>query len=120
MFTSEQKAAIVRISFFIISADGKIEDSEMDFSFAMWQLSGITEQDIALARQMTGLEACNIVTQMNDDDKAFVCALLGCTIVADGEAAEQEIRVWNTLSEICNLPAMNLQDAAKIIKSRLQ
>lgn len=119
MFTSEQKAAIVRISFFIISADGKIEDSEMDFSFAMWQLSGITEQDIALARQMTGLEACNIVTQMNEEDKAFVCALLGCTIVADGQAAEQEIRVWNTLTEICDLPTMNLEQAAQIIKRRL-
>ena len=57
MFTSEQKAAIIRISFFILSADGKIEDSEMAFSFSMWQLIGVNEQDADLARTMTGIEA---------------------------------------------------------------
>lgn len=120
MFTIEQKAAIVRISFFILYADGKIEDREMDFSFSMWQLIGIGEQDAERARTMTGIEACNIVAQMADEDKSFVCALLGCLIISDGEVAEEEVRIWRVLSEICNLPSMNIEQAAAIVKARLE
>ncbi|MBE6192583.1 MAG: hypothetical protein J6K33_04320 [Alistipes sp.] len=120
MFTSEQKAAIIRISFFILSADGKIEDSEMDFSFSMWQLIGVNEQDADLARTMTGIEACNVVTAMAEEDKSFVCALLGCMILSDGEAAEQEVRVWRTITEICNLPAMSIEQATEIVRARLE
>lgn len=119
-FTEEQKAAIVRISFFMIYADGKIADSEMDFSLSMWSLAGITESDRDRAKTMTGRDACNIVAAMNAEQKEFVCALLGCLIVSDGEIADSEVRTWIILSELCDLPPMEINEAKKRLKDILE
>lgn len=119
MFTSLQKAAIVRLSFVIISADGKILDSESQFSCSVWHKIGVDATDGLAAKNMTALEAYNIVSQMEDSARELICAILGCLVISDGDADPNEIAQWRKISEVCNMPKMTIPEAVRIAHEKL-
>lgn len=114
MFTSLQKAAITQLSFLIISADGKILNSESRFAFTVWRKLGVESADIQAAKKMSAEQAYSIVKEMDSKSRELICAILGCLIVSDGDADTTEIEQWRQISEVCNMPKMTIPDAVRI------
>ena len=120
MFTSLQKAALVRLSFIIISADDVIQESESKFAFSVWKLVGVDAADVALAKEMTAIDACNIVSNMDASARELICAILGCLVVSDGNADPDEIKLWGAISEVCGMPTMTIAEATRIVREKFE
>lgn len=108
-FTEEEKKAITLVSLKMICADGKVEKEETDISFPILKEIGVESLDIA--KGMSPIEACSIISRMTEVEKKFVAAFLGVIMAIDGDVDEKELTLWQFISSMCNLPSMSVRQA---------
>lgn len=117
IFSSSEKAAILRLFVLIIGADNHIDKKEMALSALYSQKLGITPAEIELSKVIDNKGALLIVSGMSDEEKKIICALLGELAIIDGEVAENERVAWSVISEICGFPKMSIVEAHEIVQT---
>ena len=117
--SGKQMTALVKMMKLIMAADGKIEKSEIEylglelkrFNVPVTHLQGLLE----LSDEMEFSEAIAIIAGLDSTHKNYVTAALGAMIAADGDVDDSEIKIWSLISALCDLPTMNVWQAAAMI-----
>ena len=93
-------------------ADGRTDSKEVAVNLITFKKLGVDLEEIENAKTMSTLEAFTIIKKMLPQEKEFITAFLGTLIVADQDIDDKEMELWRLISTMCELPTMNLQDAA--------
>lgn len=117
--SGKQMTALVKLMKLIMSADGVIEESEIKylalelnrFNVPASHLEGI----LKLSDEMEFSEAIAIISGLDSTHKNYVTAALGAMIAADGDVDDSEIKIWSLISALCDLPTMNVRQAAAMV-----
>lgn len=116
-FTDLEKSAIINLSKLMVLADGKIDEEEKRALVIESLRIGVSPENAAkienTATSLEPSEACNIISKMTAEEKKYVAALLGSLMIVDGNIDDTEMRLWQLVSTICNLPTMNAVQALK-------
>ena len=113
IFTSKEKAAIVRVALAMGTVDGNADDKEAALSALIFMKLGIGDYDMDLAGKLTSEQLTSIISSMSYKEKTFVCSFLATLIVIDGNITPDEIKLWKVMSSRFDFPPMSLQDAIK-------
>lgn len=101
----------------MVLADGKIDEEEKRALVIESLRIGVSPENAAkienTATSLEPSEACNIISKMTAEEKKYVAALLGSLMIVDGNIDDTEMRLWQLVSTICNLPTMNAVQALK-------
>lgn len=119
--TIGQLAAVLRMAYLMAEADGMVsyeEAFEMKLEEAFMGFGPEESAQLeAVVAELDPLAACTMIATIPDEDvKAYVAAFFGTVIAADGVITESEVAVWATISEICNLPEMSIEEALTIME----
>lgn len=97
------------------AADGKFAKEEKTAIFFELANFGVTESQFAKilirARDMEASEAFAIIACMNDEQKRYVTGYLAVVMVADGDIDDSEIKMWQLISLLAQLPSMTINEA---------
>lgn len=114
-YTGHQLAAIVRMAITMASADGKFVEEEKNAISMELTNFGVDPLECASilikSRDMEASEALATIAAMNYEQKKYVTGYLAVIMVADGEIAESEVKMWSLISLLANLPEMTLNEA---------
>ncbi|MGN0006808.1 MAG: hypothetical protein ACI35T_01785 [Alistipes sp.] len=114
-FTSKERQAIACAVTMMITADGKLQNSERLFGAVLLAKIHISEEELQNAANLQGDEVAKIISDMSFEQKEMVAAILGCVMISDGNIDESEHALWCIMTKICNLPTMNIDTAKRII-----
>jgi uncharacterized membrane protein YebE (DUF533 family) len=102
-------------------ADGTVEENEV--KAVMVDLKGFGKSDeeaveiIKEAGEMTPAEAVSLISNLGIEEKKYVCAFLAVVMAVDGDIADEELKMWRLISQLCGLPNTTVNDAVELWKS---
>lgn len=118
-FSGHQLAAIFRLGHAMAEADGTLEDDETQVIISELMRFGVDEDEagaiIDAGGELTGSEAMGIVSEMNDEQKAYVAAYLGVIMASDGDIDDDELKLWRFVCTVCDCPDMTLREAVELL-----
>lgn len=110
-FTSSEKQAIFRLLMDMSLIDSDVDTKELALTMAVCHKLNIADVDQKAAIVMTVDDALEIVSNMTNSEKDFVCSALGAMIAIDGKVNPKEMFLWNLITARCDFPEMNLLQA---------
>ncbi|MBQ3071252.1 MAG: hypothetical protein IJD12_06160 [Tidjanibacter sp.] len=109
-FTSEEKAAIMRLAMAMVSIDGEIAKKETALCVLVSTNLEMDDSELELSEALDFAQATYIVSNMTKDEKTFVCSFIAKIITTDGVRHPAELKLWNLMSAMCNFH-LSLDDA---------
>lgn len=119
-FSNIEKVAIVNIAINMEAADGKSEASEHLINTLVFQKLQINTNDLNAAKEMSAIDAMNVISTMTETKKDFICAFLGSLMAVDGDIDASEMALWRLVSTICKFPTMNIPNAIEKFKQYMK
>ena len=120
-FSKNEMAAIFKLGKMMVTADGKIEDVEVLAIATELARFGVPENHVdeieKLGDKMAPAELLAEVAAMDAEQKRYVAAYLGGILVCDGDIDDAEVKLWTLVSEMCDLPRMNIVQAVEYLKN---
>ncbi|MBQ7631856.1 MAG: hypothetical protein IJS82_03750 [Paludibacteraceae bacterium] len=116
--TKETLAATLNVAYGVAVVDGFHEDEKTILAkeLASYKLSDEDAKAVlALYNEMPVLQAINIIAGADEDVRKEAHALIVFTCIADGEASEKELGAYNLVKALCNLPAVDVDEARQIL-----
>ena len=116
--TKETLAATLNVAYAVAVVDGFHDDEKAVLAkeLASYKLSDDdAKQVLALYNEMPVLKAINIIAGADEAVRKEAHALIVYTCIADGEASEKELGAYNLIRSICNLPAVEADEARQIL-----
>lgn len=116
-FSRIEYAAITKLAGAMASADGKSDP--MEIAFMTLEANRFNIQNdalkgiLSLSNEMSPADAIGIVSKLDDVHKKYVTAYLGMMIAVDGDIDDGEIRLWQLVSTLANLPTMTIAESKK-------
>ena len=105
------------------AADGKYAEEEKNAIFFELATFGVTKtqfvQILTLAQGMKASEAFATIACMDDEQKKYVTGYLAVIMVADGDIDDSEVKMWQLISLLAQLPTMSINDALDFWRSHL-
>ena len=99
-----EKKAIVKVLLDIIHADDKVTVGERDYFQKLQNVLGISNAEIEEAMYLSVTGCLSILNDLQATEKeALVVMMLGM-IIADGEAHEEEIKIFSVVCKAASLP----------------
>ena len=95
--TNEQEKNYLRQLFSIASADGNVDDTEMQFIIAMGKHLNFSEEEIQALKDDISHKDQTIVLPNNKEGKFFMLFSLINLIIADDEVHPQEMRITENM-----------------------
>ena len=96
-------------------ADGRTDQKEVRMVQIELNRFGVPEEHVEklidAAGEMNGVEARQIISEMEDAQKRYVCAYLGTMMAIDGDIDDEELGIWRMVSTVCELPDMTVKEA---------
>jgi len=118
-FTGHQLAAIFRLGHAMADADGTIEDEETQVIISELARFGLDEDEVGAVidagADLTGTEAMSVVSEMTDEQKAYVAAYLGVIMANDGDIDDNELKLWRFVCTVCDCPEMTIEQAFELL-----
>lgn len=119
IFTNQELGAILKMATVMAGADGYVAEEEKALMTIELIRFGVTNEKAKEifneATNLTPTEACIIISKMTNEEKKYVTAYLGTMICADGKIEDLELKTWALITNFCDLPKMNLQEALHIM-----
>jgi hypothetical protein len=125
-FSKKELAAMMKMGMYASASDGHVDESEKKFislHLGAFTLKNAKELNDELYNEVYQKsltisfdKACDIVREMPNSKKRFVCAFIAMVILADGYILPSELEFWNLLSIQCDLPRMSIEEARDIYK----
>lgn len=107
--------ALVCLGAFMAKADGVVTTSETNWMAADLESFCDSREEfnkmLEAGLAMDGNEAIRIVKNMGRDEKEYACAYLACLLYADRDVDDEEMKLWNLVTELCDLPIMKIKEA---------
>ena len=119
-FTKEEKVAMYYYFAQMASADGVIENSEVQLGAIIMVKMGITEEEINLSTEYDVNKATPIISSMNFEKKELFASLLVSMMRADGDISPNEVFVWELVCIVCKLPNISQNKALLISRKFLE
>ena len=120
-FPYQDRKAIYCIARAMVYADGKVEENELKvFTLEMTRIGCALEEILEFEKGIGSYDAAEAVariSQFSADKKKYVCAVLGALLIVDGDAADDELKLWSLTSMICGLPTMTVGEALEYMAS---
>lgn len=120
-FTQSELIAIAKMALDISKADGLRHQKETDAIMSELRRFGVAFEDCSTilvhALNLSFDVAVRTISSFSTEEKKYVAAYLGALICVDENVTESEMRLWQTISNRCNLPSMSLYDACQIMQS---
>lgn len=120
-FTQSELIAIAKMALDISKADGLRHQKETDAIMSELRRFGVAFEDCSTilvhALNLSFDAAVRTVSSFSPEEKKYVAAYLGALICVDENVTESEMRLWQTISNRCDLPSMSLYDATQIMLS---
>lgn len=112
-FTGLEMTAVTKLAMVMVSADGKVEQTELACMAVEMARFGIQDADpiIDAANSMEPTIAMAIVEKLDYEKKKYVSAYLGTIMAIDKDIDDKELAVWKLTSTLCGLPSMNIKEA---------
>ncbi len=117
----KETRAMVCMAIAMAQADGTVEENEV--KAVMVDLKGFGKSDeeaveiIKEAGEMTPAEAVSLISNLGIEEKKYVCAFLAVVMAVDGDIADEELKMWRLISQLCGLPNTTVNDAVELWKS---
>ena len=119
-FTQSELIAIAKMALDISKADGLHHQKETDAITSELIRFGVAFEDcptiLVHALNLSFDDAVKTISSFSTKEKKYVAAYLGALICVDENVADSEMKLWQTISNRCNLPSMSLYDAIQIIR----
>lgn len=120
-FTQSELIAIAKMALDISKADGLRHQKETDAIMSELRSFGVAFEDCSTilvhALNLSFDAAVRTISSFSTEEKKYVAAYLGALICVDENVTESEMRLWQTISNRCDLPSMSLYDATQIMLS---
>lgn len=120
-FTNSELIAIAKMALDISKADGLRHQKETDAIMSELRRFGVAFEDCSTilvhALNLSFDAAVRTISSFSPEEKKYVAAYLGALICVDENVTESEMRLWQTISNRCDLPSMSLYDACQIMQS---
>lgn len=114
-FTGQELSAIMKLGIAMSGADGHTDNTEVDVVFNELERFGASVIQklhlTKLSEQMKFDEAIRIISNFDDERKKYVASYLAVIMIADGVIDDKEIALWQLATLLCDLPAMDVQQA---------
>lgn len=114
-FTTQEMIAILATGARMALADGRTDQKEVRMVQIELNRFGVPEEHmeklIDAAGEMNGVDALQIISEMEDAQKRYVCAYLGTMMAIDGDIDDEELGIWRMVSTVCELPDMTVKEA---------
>lgn len=111
-FTKLQLAAIFKLGFLMVAADGEFNQSEEKL-LTTWMAklsvdSGINDTEAIgeFAKNMQYAEVVPVILPMTTEQKNVVAAAIGSIMLIDGTIDSGEKRLFDTTCKMCGLPIL--------------
>ena len=116
-FKGRELVAIVKMAMAIATADERFVDEEKAAILLELIRFGVTKSQIESlmikVRDMPASESLLVIAAMDDEQKKYVTGYLASIIVVDGEVDDSEVKMWQLISELADLPYMTIAEAVK-------
>lgn len=109
-FNNKEAAAILNISRIMAKADGHISDSEMHNVLKITSKFDLDEIE-TIAETLNGNQSANVLAEMTDTKKLYICCYFAEMMKVDGKISDEEVRVWQIVSQLADFPSMTINDA---------
>lgn len=120
-FTQSELIAIAKMALDISKADGLRHQKETDAIMSELRRFGVAFEDCSTilvhALNLSFDASVRTISSFSPEEKKYVAAYLGALICVDENVTESEMRLWQTISNRCDLPSMSLYDATQIMLS---
>lgn len=114
-YSGKELSAIVKMAISMAAADGKFAEEETTAIFFELANFGVTKSQFAQilvrARDMEASEAFATIACMDEEQKKYVTGYLAVIMVADGDIDDSEVKMWQLISLLAQLPTMDVNDA---------
>ena len=116
--TKETLAATLNVAYGVAGVDGFHDDEKTILAKELASYN-LPDEDakavLARYNEMPILEAINIVAAADEAVRKEAHALIVYTCIADGEASEKELGAYQLVKVLCNLPAVDVDEARQIL-----
>ena len=114
-FNGAQLAAILKAAQLMSMADGKIENSEVEFIASEFSSFNVDRDQFKLivkaADEMEAEDMVKFLSSLDGTQKKYVCGFLAVIVIADKDIDEAEIKMWQMLCTMCKFPEMTVKEA---------
>ena len=118
-FTGKELAAIFRVGHAMADADGKVTEDETNYIVSELASFGVTQDQfeaiIDAGGDLTGTQAMDIISNMDEEQKTYVSAYLGMIMASDGDIDDTELALWRFICTPCDCPDMTLGEAIELL-----
>lgn len=106
-FTDIEKKAVARVLFHFMSADGVIEDAELDLQKKIISFLEIRDESFIITIVKFPIEqALEILRHMKEDKKTEVEQFIAKMIVADGNVDKRELELAATIEKTAGIDVL--------------
>lgn len=114
-FNGKQLAALVKMGVSMALADGRLADEERITIVMELASFGVTEDQAAglldAAQSMEASEALSVLSNMTQEQKKYATGYMAVVMAADGNIADDEVKLWQLVSTLCSFPTMSIREA---------
>lgn len=101
------------------NADGRLDRNELLVIIKELARFGVPDDHLKAleeaGNEMEPAELLATVAAMGAEQKKYVAAYLGVILAIDGDIDDAEMKLWSLVSALCDLPEMNLVQAAEYL-----
>lgn len=102
----------------MVLADGHIDEKEVRIMSITMDSFGVSLKEMeniyGIANTMDFADAIIVMKEASAQAKRYACAMLGTIIAADGDASDSEMALWKFVSQMCDFPTMNIEEAQRV------
>uniref|UniRef100_A0AB33ISH1 Co-chaperone DjlA N-terminal domain-containing protein n=1 Tax=Prevotella sp. GTC17254 TaxID=3236794 RepID=A0AB33ISH1_9BACT len=114
-YNGKELAALIKLGIAMAQADGHVDKIEQIAIASELKNFGVNDANapslLAAAAIMNVSDAFGTVTAMDDEQKKYACGYLAAIMVADGEIADSEVKLWQLVCTLGSFPTMNISEA---------
>lgn len=118
-FSGKELAAIFKLGKMMANADGRLDKKELLVLIKELARFGVPGDHLEAledaGNEMDPAELLATVAAMDAEQKKYVAAYLGVILAIDGNIDDAEMKLWSLVSALCDLPEMNLVQAAEYL-----
>ena len=109
--TYEAKIAVLRILYDIVNADSVVHEKEVEYMNEMARFLALGEDYLEAVANVVTLQALTVVRKLAPEVKEQIAGSMGKMIVIDRDINYNEVKLYNTLCELCNIEKdFNIKD----------
>lgn len=101
--THDAKIAVLKILNDIVNADNIVKDVEVEYMNKIARSFELADNYMSEVNDLATLQALSIVRTLPVDLKEKIAQLMGKMIVIDKDINYNEVKIYNTVCEFCNI-----------------